>query len=118
MHEFTLNGISLGLPAGLATPEILGKLADGTYEADEARSAERCVREGMRVLELGAGIGYVTALCARRAGPEAWAGEAARGARGAAVRVTPGCGGLRGNCVLYLPSGWPRIRGPRVADDR
>lgn len=70
MHEFTLNGISLGLPAGLATPEILGKLADGTYEADEARSAERCVREGMRVLELGAGIGYVTALCARRAGPE------------------------------------------------
>ena len=70
MHEFRLNGISLNLPEGLATPEILGKLADGTYEADEARSADRCVRKGFRVLELGAGIGYVTSICARRAGPE------------------------------------------------
>lgn len=70
VHEFHLNGISLGLPAGLATPEILGKLADGSYEADEARSAERCVRPGFRVLELGAGIGYVTAICARQAGPQ------------------------------------------------
>ena len=41
VHEFTLNGISLCLPAGLATPEILGKLADGSYEADEALAAER-----------------------------------------------------------------------------
>ncbi len=70
VHEFHLNGISLGVPMGLATPEILGKLADGTYEADEARSADRCVRPGFRVLELGAGIGYVTALCARQAGPQ------------------------------------------------
>ena len=70
LHDFHLNGISLGVPNGLATPEILGKLADGTYEADEARSADRCVRPGFRVLELGAGIGYVTALCARQAGPQ------------------------------------------------
>ncbi|PWK57279.1 FkbM family methyltransferase [Roseicyclus mahoneyensis] len=70
VHEFRLNGISLSLPAGLATPEILSKLGDGTYEADEARSADRCVRPGFRVLELGAGIGYVTAMCAKRAGPQ------------------------------------------------
>jgi FkbM family methyltransferase len=70
VHEFRLNGISLTLPEGLATPEILGKLSDGSYEADEARSADRCVRKGFRVLELGAGIGYVTSICARRAGPE------------------------------------------------
>jgi hypothetical protein len=47
-----------------------GALRDGTYEADEANAAERCVREGFRVLELGAGIGYVTAICARRTAPE------------------------------------------------
>ena len=69
MHEFRLNGISLGLPPGLATADILGKLAEGTYEADEAKAADRCVRKGFRVLELGAGIGYVTSICARRAGP-------------------------------------------------
>lgn len=70
MHEFRLGGVSLSLPVGVATPAILEKLGDGTYEADEARSAERCVRRGFRVLELGAGIGYVTAICAQRAGPE------------------------------------------------
>ena len=69
LHEFRLNGISLGLPEGLATPEILSKLALGTYEEDEARSADRCVRKGFRVLELGAGIGYVTAMCAKRTAP-------------------------------------------------
>ena len=69
LHEFRLNGVDLRLPAGLATASILEKLGDGTYEADEARSADRCVRKGFRVLELGAGIGYVTAMCAKRAGP-------------------------------------------------
>lgn len=70
MHEFRLNGVDLTLPEGLATPAILEKLADGSYEADEARSADRCVRAGFRVLELGAGLGYVTALCAQRTAPE------------------------------------------------
>jgi FkbM family methyltransferase len=70
MYEFRLNGVDLSLPKGLATPAILEKLADGSYEEDEARSADRCVRKGFRVLELGAGIGYVTSLCAQRAGPE------------------------------------------------
>ena len=69
VHEFYLNGLSLRLPGGLATPSIVEKLADGSYEADEARAADRCVRPGFRVLELGAGIGYVTALCAMRTDP-------------------------------------------------
>ena len=70
MHEFRLNGVDLTLPEGLATPGIREKLSDGTYEADEARAARHCVRPGFRVFELGAGIGYVTAICAQRAGPE------------------------------------------------
>ena len=69
MHEVHLNGVELRLPDDLATPAIREKLADGSYEADEARAADRCVKPGFRVLELGAGIGYVTTLCARRAGP-------------------------------------------------
>lgn len=60
----------MALPKGLGTPAIREKLSNGTYEEDEARAADRCVRPGFRVLELGAGIGYVTTICAQRAGPE------------------------------------------------
>jgi tRNA G37 N-methylase Trm5 len=54
----------------VTAPLVAERLRDGTYEADEANAAERCVKEGFRVLELGAGIGYVTAICARRTAPE------------------------------------------------
>lgn len=69
MTLYHLNGVELALPEALATPEIAAKLADGSYEATEAQAALRCVRPGFRVLELGAGIGYVTTLCARASAP-------------------------------------------------
>jgi len=67
---FRINGVDLHVPEGLATPEIIEKLSAGTYEADEARAADRCVKPGFRVLELGAGLGYVTTLAAQRTAPE------------------------------------------------
>ena len=70
VSAFHLKGIDLILPQGLATPDIAQKLRDGTYEEDEANAAFRTVREGFRVLELGAGLGYVTAICAQRTAPE------------------------------------------------
>ena len=66
VYEFRLKSIDLRLPDGLATPEIVAKLAEGTYEEDEAHAAMHCVQPVFRVLELGAGLGYVTALCAQR----------------------------------------------------
>jgi len=63
-----INGLDLRLPTALAADEIVGKLRDGTYEEDEARAVDRCIRQGSRVLELGAGIGYVSSLAARAAG--------------------------------------------------
>lgn len=65
----TINGVEIHLPPSVTAPLVTQKLRDGTYEADEANAAERCVRDGFRVLELGAGIGYVTAVCARRTAP-------------------------------------------------
>jgi FkbM family methyltransferase len=65
-----INGIDIHLPPDVTGPLVNQKLRDGSYEADEANAAERCVKEGFRVLELGAGIGYVTAICARRTAPE------------------------------------------------
>ena len=67
---YRINGVELALPAGLASAAIAGKLADGTYEADEARAVDRCVQPGFRVLELGAGIGYVGTLAAQKTEPE------------------------------------------------
>jgi len=69
-HRFEINGVRLTLPAALATPAIVEKLKDGTYEEDEARAADRCVRKGFRVLDLGSGVGYVATLCALKAGAE------------------------------------------------
>lgn len=66
---YRLNGLDLAVPVGLASDGIVAKLADGTYEADEARAVDRCVRPGFRVLELGAGLGYVGALAARQTEP-------------------------------------------------
>ena len=70
MQDFQINGVTLNLPQDILTPGIAQKLLDGTYEGDEARSVDRCVRDGFRVLDLGSGIGYVAALCAQRTAPE------------------------------------------------
>ena len=68
MTGFTtqINGVEIHLPFTVTAPLVTQKLRDGTYEADEANAAERCVKDGFRVLELGAGIGYITSICARR----------------------------------------------------
>lgn len=66
---YRLNGVDLGLPAGLANEQIIEKLADGSYEGDEARAVDRCVRPGFRVLELGAGLGYIGTLAAKKTEP-------------------------------------------------
>ncbi|MBL4627675.1 MAG: FkbM family methyltransferase [Roseicyclus sp.] len=67
---YHLNGVDLGLPAGLANTSIIEKLADASYEGDEARAVDRCVRPGFRVLELGAGLGYIGTLAAMKTEPE------------------------------------------------
>ena len=50
-----INGVEIHLPSSEAAPLVARALRDGTYEGDEANAAERCVREGFRVLELGGG---------------------------------------------------------------
>lgn len=68
MAEYDIDGLRMAVPDDLLNTRIAAKLAAGTYEAQEARAAGMRLRAGQRVLELGAGIGYVTAICARAAG--------------------------------------------------
>ena len=67
---YTLNNVELVVPDDVLTDHLQRKLKSGGYEKDEANAATRRLRRGHRVLEIGAGLGYVTSICARKAGPE------------------------------------------------
>ncbi|MEL6701838.1 MAG: rRNA adenine N-6-methyltransferase family protein, partial [Pseudomonadota bacterium] len=60
----------LNVPRQVASPRIYDRIREGMYENTEAKCARRRIVEGDRVLELGAGLGYVTTICARRAGAQ------------------------------------------------
>ena len=53
------DGFDIGLDVDTTAPMILRHLAQGSYEMQEARMARALVRSGDRVLELGAGIGFI-----------------------------------------------------------
>lgn len=68
MERFELNGVALVCPEGQLTDKIRGNLASGEYEGSEARAVMMRVKPGQRVLELGAGLGYIGAMAARIVG--------------------------------------------------
>ncbi|MEI4234644.1 FkbM family methyltransferase [Roseovarius sp. D22-M7] len=68
MAEYEIDGLRMVVPDALLNPRIAGKLDAGRYEAHEAHAAAMRLRAGQRVLELGGGIGYVAAICARVTG--------------------------------------------------
>lgn len=70
MAEYEVEGLNLSVPDSILNDRIAAKLASGGYEADEARAAAMRLRPGQRVLELGAGIGYIASICARITGPQ------------------------------------------------
>lgn len=70
MADYIVNGIALQVPDDMLNERVAGKLASGTYEAHEAHAAQMRIRPGMRVLELGSGVGYIASICASVTGPE------------------------------------------------
>lgn len=70
MAEFVLNGIKLSVPDTMLNDRLRGKLSGGGYEAHEAHAAQMRLRPGNRVLELGAGVGYISSVCAAITGPD------------------------------------------------
>jgi len=71
MPVFILHDITLDLPEVLITKALAARLADGSYEADEIAAAMCRVGPGMRVLDLGAGLGLISVLAVVNA-VEAW----------------------------------------------
>ncbi|MEM6578106.1 MAG: FkbM family methyltransferase [Pseudomonadota bacterium] len=70
MAQFTIDGILLDVPDALLSNRIIRKLETGAYEADERRAALMRLKPGQRVLDLGAGLGFIAASCAAVTGGE------------------------------------------------
>jgi FkbM family methyltransferase len=63
------RGVSLRVHRGLSYP-VVRSILDGTYEASERHLLEAALQPGDVVMELGAGLGYVSSVCARIAGSD------------------------------------------------
>jgi FkbM family methyltransferase len=60
-----LSGVLFPPNPSIITPAIRRAIAEGWFEAAEARQIPSIVRPGDRVLEIGAGIGYISTLLSR-----------------------------------------------------
>lgn len=65
MAKFELDGITLRIPGKCLSPELEKALTSGRYESAESGALKRHLVAGDRVLDLGAGAGYVSAQAAR-----------------------------------------------------
>lgn len=70
MNRVDCHGLTVLLNRSGMSPEVVMGIASGDYELPEIRGLERAVRPGDRILELGSGLGIVTALAARAASQE------------------------------------------------
>lgn len=65
------RGIRFPLVPEIITPRVFDSLNAGRYEGTEATEVEKLLMKGDRVLELGAGLGFISSLCAMSKKPEA-----------------------------------------------
>jgi len=69
-HWAQVAGIELPLKHPLNTPPIQRDIYFGDYERKELDLIERRLQPGDRVMEVGAGIGFLSAYCARALGDD------------------------------------------------
>ncbi|KXG85281.1 FkbM family methyltransferase [Agrobacterium bohemicum] len=93
MERLDVHGVKLDLARDEVSPVIWKALADGSYEAKEARSILKAIKPGDRVLELGSGIGIITSIIAGIKDVMVWAFEANPGTAALAERV------IKTNCA-------------------
>ena len=71
MRAFTLRGLTLYLPEAALKGNLERALSSGRYENHEADALLMHLRPGDRLLDLGAGLGFICALAARVLGEDA-----------------------------------------------
>jgi len=58
-----LNGIKIPLLKEIISPNLKKAIVSDTYESGEHKELQRIIQKGENILEIGAGIGYISALC-------------------------------------------------------
>lgn len=109
MEALRVHGVKIPLDPEEVSPAIWQALISGTYEAKEARWVSKAVRQNDRVLELGTGLGVITALIAKIPGVQVWSFEANPSTAALARRVIDA--NDPDNVILYqgiLAAGKPR----------
>lgn len=71
MRSFTLRGLTLWLPEAALKGNLERALSSGRYENNEADALLLHLRPGDRMLDLGAGLGFICALAAGVLGEDA-----------------------------------------------
>jgi len=71
MRSFTLRGLTLYLPEAALKGNLERALSSGRYENHEADALMLHLRPGDRMLDLGAGLGFISALAAGVLGEDA-----------------------------------------------
>jgi FkbM family methyltransferase len=70
MARFEVHGVSLRVPGKAMNADLRKALEDGTYEWNERLALTRHVTPEDRVLDIGAGAGFLSALAAQVVGPD------------------------------------------------
>ncbi len=115
MERFELNGVALLCPKEQLTDKIRGKLASGEYEGSEARAVLMRLKAGQRVLELGAGLGYIGALAARIVGAQNVTSVEANPDMLAAIRANYALNGVAGIDLRHGAVVGPAYEGQTLA---
>jgi FkbM family methyltransferase len=64
--RFNLHGIHLEMPRSALTPDVWATLVRGNYETEEIHCLTTALQPGDTMLELGAGIGFMSSYAVRR----------------------------------------------------
>lgn len=68
MPIFNLSGVTLDVPDEILSPDLINWLNSGRYELQEARALAEFVKPDDVVMDIGAGVGFVSILAARIVG--------------------------------------------------
>lgn len=71
-HIVAKNGIKVATDNAIVSERIRNAVEDGSYEAAEVVVVGRVIRPNDVVLELGAGIGYISSIVMKSIGPSAY----------------------------------------------
>lgn len=101
MSRFTINGIDLEIPGECLSPQISEALRSGKYEHSEAAALRRHLLPDDRMVDLGAGAGYLVSSAAKVVGGENVLGVEANPLMAAAARANLRRNGGGGGQVLH-----------------